>query len=135
MEIKSSIAQVGCSADVLFDFVSNLENLEALLPGDQVESFRLKGDVCEFKVTGGFDVVIKKTHEKKPNLIEFRSQKGTPIRFGLDVHMKSEGTETSVQVICDADLNPFLRMMAEKPLQKMFEGMVREISIKFPLSE
>ena len=66
MEIKSPIAQVGCSAEVLFDFVANLENLEGLLPSDQVQAFQLNGDVCQFKVTGGFDVVIKKTLEERP---------------------------------------------------------------------
>ena len=132
MEIKSSIAQVGCTPEVLFDFVSNLENLEGLLPEDQVQSFALKGEVCEFKVTGGFDVAIKKTSEQRPRRIEFSSQQGTPIRFLLEVQIEPLESGANVQVICDADLNPFMRMMAEKPLQKIFEGMVQKISIRFP---
>ena len=134
MEIKSPIAQVGCTSEVLFDFVSNLENLESLLPSDQVESFQLDGDVCQFKVAGGFDVVIKKTSEERPEFIQFSSQQGTPIRFGLTVKMESLDNGSNVQVVCDADLNPFMKMMAEKPLQKIFDGMVEKIVGRFPLS-
>ncbi len=133
MEIKSPIAQVGCSAEVLFDFVANLENLEGLLPSDQVQAFQLNGDVCQFKVTGGFDVVIKKTLEEQPQHIQFSSQHGTPIRFVLSVRIEPMDKGSSVQVVCDADLNPFLRMMAEKPLQKMFDGMVEKIVMQFPI--
>lgn len=133
MEIKSPIAQVGCTSEVLFDFVSNLENLESLLPSDQVLSFQLDGDVCKFKVTGGFDIVIKKTSEERPERIQFSSQQGTPIRFGLTIRIESLDNGANVQVVCDADLNPFMKMMAEKPLQKIFDGMVEKIEGRFPL--
>tara|TARA_B110000285_G_scaffold232703_1_gene304476 strand:+ start:1445 stop:1849 length:405 start_codon:yes stop_codon:yes gene_type:complete len=132
MEIKSPIAEVGCTSDVLFDFVANLENLEPLLPSEQVQSFQLDGDVCRFKVVGGFDVVIKKTSEERPHLILFSSQQGTPIRFGLEVRIESVEDRANVQVVCDADLNPFMRMMAEKPLQNIFDGMVEKIVNRFP---
>ena len=134
MEIKSPIAQVGCTSEVLFDFVSNLENLESLLPSDQVQSFQLDGDVCKFKVAGGFDIVIKKTSEERPECIQFSSQQGTPIRFGLTVRIEALDNRANVQVVCDADLNPLMKMMAEKPLQKIFDGMVEKIVGRFPLS-
>ena len=133
MEIKSPIAKAGCTAEELFDFVSKVENLEALLPEDQVQSFQLNGDVCKFKVQGGFDVIIKKTSEQRPKLIQFNSQQGTPIRFGLEVRIEASDTGTEVQVVCDAQLNPFMRMMAEKPLQNIFDGMVEKIVNRFPL--
>ena len=134
MEIKSPIVKAGCTAEELFDFVSKLENLEALLPEDQVQSFQLNGDVCKFKVTGGFDIVIKKTSEERPKFIQFNSQQGTPIRFGLEVRIEASDSGTKVQVICDAQLNPFLQMMAEKPLQNIFDGMVEKIVSRFPVN-
>lgn len=133
MIIKSPLALVGCTSEVLFDFVSNLENLESLLPSDQVESFQLNGDVCKFKVAGGFDIVIKKTSEERPECIQFNSLQGTPIRFGLTVRIESLENGANVQVVCDADLNPFMKMMAEKPLQEIFDGMVEKIVGRFPL--
>ncbi|MDE0979282.1 MAG: hypothetical protein OSA78_04745 [Flavobacteriales bacterium] len=134
MEIKSPIARVGCTAEELFDFASKLENLESLLPEDQVQSFQLNGDVCKFKVKGGFDVVIKKTSEQRPKFIQFNSQQGTPIRFGLEVRIEASDTGTEVQVVCDTELNPFMRIMAEKPLQNIFDGMVEKIVNRFPLN-
>ena len=66
--------------------------------------------------------------------MRYASQKGTPIRFDLDVEIVPlEEGKASLQVRCDADLNPFMKMMAEKPLQAIFSGMASTVELKFPL--
>jgi hypothetical protein len=66
--------------------------------------------------------------------VRFASQKGTPIRFDLDVVIVPlEDGKASLQVRCDADLNPFMKMMAEKPLQAIFSGMASAVERKFPV--
>jgi hypothetical protein len=67
-------------------------------------------------------------------LIQFASQKGTPIRFDLKVLIAPLAADrASVQVQCDADLNPFMKMMAEKPLQAIFSGMAEAVQLKYPV--
>ena len=134
MEIKSPLATSGCNAFELFDFLVDPRHLEEILPSDRVTEFSATETGCRFKASGSFDVVIERKDMERPRLIRFDSQKGTPIRFSLNVLIEEKGDERcEVQVVCDADLNPFMRMMAEKPLQEIFSGMVEKITERFPL--
>lgn len=134
MIIESPIILAGASAETLFEALRQPANLEEVLPADQISEFEASDDSCSFKVTGGFAVVIQRVKEEPPTLVCYASQKGTPIRFDLDlVIVPMEEEKASLQVRCDADLNPFMKMMAEKPLQAIFSGMASAVERKFPV--
>lgn len=135
MMIESPVITCGQTPEFLHSYISEPSNLEALLPTEHVQSFAAEGDGCTFKVTGGFDIVLKRTDGEPPRMVRYVSQKGTPIRFTLDVIIEAIGEAMStVQIQCDADLNPFMKMMAEKPLQKIFQGMAEAAERSFPVA-
>lgn len=136
MIIESPVITCGQTPEFLYAHISEPSNLEALLPKEYVQSFHAEGDGCTFKVTGGFDIVLKRSEGEAPRVVRYASQKGTPIRFTLDVIIEPVGTATStVQIKCDADLNPFMKMMAEKPLQNIFQGMAAAAEKAFPVAD
>lgn len=133
MIIESPTITVGQTPAFLKAHLSNPANLEPLLPTEHVQNFKADGDQCEFKVTGGFSVVIKHEAHPDPLRVAYVSQRGTPIRFELEVVMEPVGESSStLQIRCDADLNPFMKMMAEKPLQSIFSGMASAAESAFP---
>lgn len=133
MIIESPAITCGRSAEFLAEHLGTPSNLESLLPAEHVSDFQAEGAGCSFKVTGGFQVVLMRVDADKANAVRYVSQKGTPIRFTLDVLIDpvSEASST-VQILCDADLNPFMKMMAEKPLQNIFQGMAAAAERAFP---
>lgn len=134
MIIESPVISVGRSVEFLREHLSNPANLEALLPSEHVTAFACENDQCSFKVTGGFSVIIKCEPTDLPNRVRYSSQKGTPIRFELDIILGATADlQSSLQVVCDADLNPFMKMMAEKPLQAIFSGMAAAAQSAFPV--
>jgi carbon monoxide dehydrogenase subunit G len=135
MIIESPAITCGRSAEFLAEHLGTPSNLEALLPAEHVSDFQSEGDSCSFKVTGGFQVVLLRVDSEKANAVRYVSQKGTPIRFTLDVLIEpvSDASGT-VQIHCDADLNPFMKMMAEKPLQNIFQGMAAAAESAFPVA-
>lgn len=134
MIIESPVVEAGASAEMLFETLRNPAMLESVLPAEQVSNFEATETGCSFKVTGGFVINIERVSEERPGLIQFASQKGTPIRFDLKVLIASLAADkSSVQVRCDADLNPFMKMMVEKPLQAIFIGMAEAIERKYPI--
>ncbi|MBN31342.1 MAG: hypothetical protein CL845_05035 [Crocinitomicaceae bacterium] len=135
MIIESPIISCGRSAAFLHEYLSNPTNLEPLLPVEHVNAFQAEGDSCSFKVAGGFDVVLKCIDGEEPVIVRYESQKGTPIRFTLHVVIEPQGDEVStLQIQCDADLNPFMKVMAEKPLQNIFRGMAAAAEKAFPIA-
>jgi carbon monoxide dehydrogenase subunit G len=134
MIIESPVITCGKTPEFLHAHISEPGNLEALLPKEHVQSFAAEGDGCTFKVTGGFDIVLKRTEGEAPRVVRYASQKGTPIRFNLEIIIEASGdAESTVQIQCDADLNPFMKMMAEKPLQNIFQGMAAAAEEAFPV--
>ncbi|MBO74199.1 MAG: hypothetical protein CMD33_02885 [Flavobacteriales bacterium] len=134
MIIESPVISCGRSAAFLYEHLSSPINLEPLLPAEHVSEFSAEGDSCSFKVTGGFAVVLKRLDSEEGHTVRYASQKGTPIRFTLDVILAAQGDEVStLHVQCDADLNPFMKMMAEKPLQSIFQGMAAAAQKAFPV--
>ena len=134
MIIESQIIEAGISANSLFDSMRSPAQLEEFLPSNQVSDFLASESGCSFKVTGGFSIAIDRIRDERPTLVRFESQKGTPIRFVLDVLIESlEAEVSSLQVRCDADLNPFMKMMAEKPLHAIFNGIAEAVLEKYPV--
>ncbi len=140
MIIESPVIRVGRSPEFLCDHLNDPANLEPLLPEEYVQAFTSEGDQCSFKVAGGFSVIIKRLEGPSSHHVHYVSQKGTPIRFKLDIEIEadqadSESATSTLQVRCDADLNPFMKMMAEKPLQSIFSGMAEAVQKAFPVDE
>jgi len=134
MMIESPTILVGRSAKFFKTHLSDPANLAALLPAEHAHDFKADGAECQFKVTGGFSVHIKNVEESNPHRVKYVSQKGTPIRFELEVILEPQGEDRcSLQIQCDADLNPFMKMVAEKPLQSVFNGMAEAAKAAFPL--
>ncbi|MBL6627956.1 MAG: hypothetical protein ISP50_07650 [Cryomorphaceae bacterium] len=135
MIIESPVITCGRSTAFLHEYLSDPSNLKPLLPEEHVNTFSAEGDSFSFKVTGGFDVLLKRVEGESGRIVRYASQKGTPIRFTLDVIIESLGDEaSSLRIQCDADLNPFMKMMAEKPLQSIFQGMAVAAEKAFPVA-
>ena len=131
--LESPKAVLGLSVEEAIAFASDPSQLGELLPEGQVSGFEATDDGCSFKVSGGLKVILLRTNIEAGNHVRYTSQKGTPIKFHLDVVARDRGNGRSeVQVICEADLNPFTRMMAEKPLNQLFAHIVSVLSERFP---
>jgi hypothetical protein len=135
MIIESPSIACGRSAEFLTEHLGTPRNLETLLPPEHVSDFKVEDDGCSFKVTGGFQVVLLRVDSEMANAVRYVSQKGTPIRFTLDVFVQPiSDAASTVQIHCDAELNPFMKMMAEKPLQNIFQGMAAAAERAFPVA-
>ena len=60
--------------------------------------------------------------------INIKSGEGA-FKFTLDINLKEENGVTDAQLICDADINPFLKMMVMKPLNNLFDYMADRIAV------
>ena len=48
-----------------------------------------------------------------------------PFGFHLDLHVEDLGAGAGV--VCEADLNPFMKMMAQKPLEALFQHIAGRV--------
>jgi len=113
------------SIESLFGFLSDLNNLEKLMPVDKIEKWESSADQCEFTIKGMARIGLKKEGEEAPNKIMISSFGKVPFTFNLDILLEQQDAEqTKAQMIFKGDINPFMKMMVEKPLRNFFNMLI-----------
>lgn len=113
--IESEKTVVEKPADAIFNFLTNFNNFQKLMP-EQVTNWQSTEDTCSFTISGMASLGMKIV-EKYPNtLIKIAKDGKAPFDFTLDIQLKDLGTSSEVQIAFNAELNPMLKMMAVKPL-------------------
>ncbi|MDA0912720.1 MAG: hypothetical protein O2818_02770 [Bacteroidetes bacterium] len=131
--IESPSVTAGVSSEEFFHWMMDLAHLGPLMPEEYVQQFKGEGEACTFSVKGGFSFSLRRIEAEPFRKIMLESQKPSPIRFNMEIRM-DEINESSckVQVYCHAELNPFMKMMVEQPLNGIFAGIVNAVEEQFP---
>lgn len=122
---KETIAQ---PAEQVFQFLSDFNNIGKLMP-EQVEGFTVDGETCKFTIKGMASLGLK-YEQKTPNseIVMVKHEKA-PFDLKLICKIEDKGAESGLQLFFDADLNPFLKMMAEKPLENFLNLLIGKYKI------
>ena len=105
-----------------------------LLGTGPVSDFSSEGDACTFKVTGGVAIHLLRTSDNSATtgtVLTLVTQAPTPVKFNLDVNVQPNGEGSTCQVGCDADLNPFTKMMVEPALKGLFAQMAQTLQARY----
>lgn len=123
MKIESTHAQLNKPTSATQAFLSNFENFEQLLPKERVTVNESSADHIVFEVQG-MATISMKVNERKDNQIAVISEGKNPFDFKMDIFIKEEEEgKSSAYLIFDADVNPFMKMMVEKPLTNFFNAL------------
>ncbi len=121
--IVSEKETVNQTPEQVFAFLSDFNNFEKLMP-EQVTDWRATAEACTFTIKGMAKLGMK-IEEKTPNTaIKIARDGDAPFDFKLNVSIEEMDDRSNVQLSFDADLNPFLKMMAEKPLRNFLNLLV-----------
>jgi carbon monoxide dehydrogenase subunit G len=122
MQISSTKHELNAPVEKVITFLSDLNNIEKLLPKDKISEWKSDEDQCSFKVQNTATIsLIKK--EVSTNKIHLVSGEKSPFPFKLDVNVLASGALSSGQIEFDGEVNSFLKMMVERPLTSLFDYM------------
>ena len=115
------------SAEKLFDFLSDMNNFEELMPENKIEKWNSESDFCEFTIKGMARIGLKIVNTQRPNLIEITSFGKVPFDFNLSIHINPiNESSAELYMIFNGQINAFMKMMVEKPLTNFFNMLVKE---------
>ena len=130
-EIKSNVEQINNSADVIYAFLSNLNNFKELMP-DQIENWKSTEDTCSFRIKNMVDLSLRLTEKVPCSLIVLSPEGKAPFNFSLRCMLeKVEENKTNAIIMFKADLNPMMEMLAKSPLQNLVNILVSKLKQKF----
>jgi carbon monoxide dehydrogenase subunit G len=129
INIKSESYPTKSSVKTLFEFLSDFKNFKSLLPEDKVENFQVEGDTCSFNVRGITPLRARILESKPYSNIKYHLEGFSKYTFILEaVFSGTPENPGECRVEMQGDLNPFLKMMAEKPLEQLANTMAKRLS-------
>lgn len=127
MKLETPKITVSKSQEDLFNFVTNLDNFEQLMPENK-EKFEVDGDSFIFALKGMPEIrlVLKEKNEFDSVVLGAASSK---LSFTLATNINAVSDNSSeVQLKFQGDFNPMMAMMVKKPLQKFIDTLSENIS-------
>lgn len=119
--IESKSVTLNKDASSVFNYITNMNNFEHLLPIDKISNWESEEKSCSFKIQGSAHIGLDLATTTPNNEIVIKSSPKTPFPFTLTIALTEEAGNTTVSQVCEADINPFLKMMVEKPLRNLFD--------------
>ncbi len=123
--IESKIGVVKQPAEKIFNFISNFNNFNQLIPEDKVKDFESSNDTCRFKVEGigqaGLRIIEKEPHK----LIKISSDEETTFDLLLWIQIKEiEPGDSRLKITTEVNLNPMMATMVRKPLKNFIDTLI-----------
>jgi hypothetical protein len=122
VQIKSQVFTFSVPPEKVASYLNNCANYKNLLPKDQVSDFNFTDQGFSFKAAGNFLLGLEK-QESNERGIKFIGVQKNPFPFDLQIHFQEHNTQTTGFIEIHADINMMLRMLLEKPLQKLLQEM------------
>ena len=123
--IESKIGVVKQPAEKIFNFISNFNNFNQLIPEDKVKDFESTSDTCRFKVEGigqaGLRIIEREPHK----LIKISSDEETTFDLLLWIQIKEiEPGDSRMKITTEVTLNPMMATMVKKPLKNFVDTLI-----------
>lgn len=123
MKLESPKATINKSAQDTFDFLSDVQNFEKLMP-ENISKFEvLDNDKFVFALKGMPEIVLKKKEAIAPNKIVLGAA-GGKLDFsltGLITELDSDKSEVSL--VFEGEFNAMMAMMIKGPISKFIETL------------
>ncbi len=122
--IESKHLVIPKTAQEVYTYLTQLSNIENLLPKDKISNFVSDDKKFGFKITGAIPVELELVNSTPGELLQLKTTSSNSFQFTLDINIIDQGANCEVYQICNADINAFMKMMVEKPLAALFDYMV-----------
>ena len=120
--IESQQVAVNKSAKEIYNFISNFNNFNQLMPSS-VQDLETTENTCCFSLKG-MPTIRLKIGDKTPFTHVSMVADGGQIEFSLNCSLDADGDNCKAQLFFEAELNMMMKMMVEKPLTNFLNILV-----------
>ena len=121
---ESSVKQIPYPQQAVYDMLSNLENISKVMdrvPADKIKDISFDRDHVSMSVDPVGAIKLAVCEREEPKCIKFQTEK-SPVPFYVWIQMLPVTDTTSkMRITAEADLNPFIKTLVQKPLQDRVE--------------
>jgi carbon monoxide dehydrogenase subunit G len=127
-KIESRVGKLSSPAEKVYNFLSDFNNFKALIPAERISDFESTADSCEFNVKGIGKASLKIIEKEPQKLVKVAGEAMGKIGFKMWIQLKEIAEDdTRIKLTIEADLNPMMSMVANKPLTNFINMLVDQI--------
>jgi hypothetical protein len=125
---ESRSGSLSGTSEEVFEFVTDIRNFRQFVPEGTINDWQSEKDACSFNVSmvGTINVRITDKEPFKKVVYNGDALKKNDFALVLDIRKGSDNNAV-VKVSLEAELNPMLKMVANKPLIQFLELLIREM--------
>ena len=126
-EIQSEALKIARSADQVFAFLKDMRNYENLMPSNDVSDFSATEQQADLslKGLGHFNITVEE--EIPSSLIRLKPKGKLPFSFNIEWNITSDENGSVVVGKINAELNMFMKMMAEPKLRSFVDQQAHKL--------
>src|SRR5690606_28700289 len=107
--IESEHYTVNANDATIFSFLTDLNNIEQLLPKDKISDWESDQNSCSFKIQKAATIPLILDEKTENSAIKYVSGEKTPFPFTLEVFInQKEGESVEVYMVFNGEINAFL---------------------------
>ena len=127
-KFESRTGKLSCTPSEVFNFITDIRNFEKFIPEGNIKNWKASADRCSFQVPPLGIATVNLTEKNPYSYVAYSGNVVQKNDFKLFVHIsENERKLAEVRLNLTAELNPFLKMMAEAPIVKFLEMMISEM--------
>lgn len=130
LKIDTGLKPVNAAPAQVFTFLEDMNNFQKLMP-EQVTNWESDKDTCSFTIKGIATIGMKITDRVPNEKIVVESHGKSPFPFKLNIPINQAGAGSEAGLVFEGEVNPFLKMMVEKPLKNFFTMLVESLGKQF----
>jgi carbon monoxide dehydrogenase subunit G len=127
MNLESPKVSIDKSAQIVFDFLTDVKNFKPLMPKNTSKFEFIDDETFLFALSGMPEIVLKKKSLESPKTIVLGAA-GGKLDFSLTAVIESiSENESNVQLKFEGDFNAMMAMMIKGPISKFIETLAINI--------
>ncbi|TVQ88346.1 MAG: hypothetical protein EA393_09000 [Bacteroidetes bacterium] len=130
-EFISERVEVTAPRSDVYNFLSDFTNFEHLMP-EQIKNWKADEESCSFRIEGMADLSMRIASKSQDKNIHIVADGKNPIDYTLDCYLFEKSEDScKVEIAFQADLNPFIKAMAARPLQNFVDMLAERLQKHF----
>ena len=125
---SSRPGKLSCNPEKAFTFITDLRNFGRFIREGTINGWKAEKDSCSFSVSMIGTVTVRIIEKEGFNKVIFQGDALSKNDFTINVRLSgpAEGN-ADINLELAAELNPMMKMMADKPVRQFMEILMNEI--------
>jgi len=125
---ESRPGKLSCKPEEAFAFITDLRNFDRFIQEGTISNWKADKESCSFSVSMAGVVNVRLLEKEEGKKVVYQGDALSSNDFTIRVDLSGDSSDHSeIRLSLSANLNPVLKMMADKPIRQFLDILVNEI--------